>query len=112
MVDIEFELDGIASVETTINETQDDWSGDSGYRVFSNVEYAIYQEYGTRYQSGTPHVRPGADAAKARLGQFAAQADGLEDFLRRSALFMQSEIKREAPVDTGKLRASYTLQRL
>ena len=23
------------------------------------TEYSIYQEYGTRYQSGTPHFRPG-----------------------------------------------------
>lgn len=27
-------------------------------RVKSEAEYAAYQEYGTRYQSGTPHVRP------------------------------------------------------
>lgn len=29
--------------------------------VSSGVEYAIYQEYGTRYQSGTPHMRPAAE---------------------------------------------------
>lgn len=26
--------------------------------VTSGAEYAIYQELGTRYQSGTPHMRP------------------------------------------------------
>lgn len=26
--------------------------------VTSGAEYAIYQEYGTRYQNGTPHMRP------------------------------------------------------
>ena len=33
---------------------------DSGFtaRVASEAEYAPYQEYGTRYQSGTPHIRP------------------------------------------------------
>lgn len=33
---------------------------DSGYtaRMASEAEYAIFQELGTRYQSGTPHVRP------------------------------------------------------
>lgn len=33
---------------------------DDGFtaRVSSEAEYAPYQEYGTRYQSGTPHVRP------------------------------------------------------
>lgn len=27
-------------------------------RVASTAEYAMYQEYGTRFQSGKPHVRP------------------------------------------------------
>lgn len=27
-------------------------------RVSSTAEYAPYQEYGTRYMTGTPHVRP------------------------------------------------------
>lgn len=38
-------------------------------QVNSGVEYAIYQEYGTRYQSGTPHMRP---AAEAGMGPFIA----------------------------------------
>lgn len=33
---------------------------DDGFtaKVSSEAEYAPYQEYGTRYQNGTPHVRP------------------------------------------------------
>ena len=33
---------------------------DKGYtgRVRSNASYAAYQEYGTRFQTGTPHIRP------------------------------------------------------
>lgn len=27
-------------------------------KTTSNVEYQAYQEYGTRFQPGTPHVRP------------------------------------------------------
>lgn len=27
-------------------------------KVTSEAEYAAYQEYGTRFQSGTPHIRP------------------------------------------------------
>lgn len=34
---------------------------DDGFtaKVVSAAEYAPYQEYGTRFQTGTPHVRPG-----------------------------------------------------
>lgn len=36
------------------------YSEDNGFtaRVKSGAEYAGYQEFGTRYQPGTPHVRP------------------------------------------------------
>ena len=32
--------------------------------VESTADYAIYQEYGTRYQPGTPHIRPAYMAQK------------------------------------------------
>lgn len=31
-------------------------------QVTPGVDYAIYQEFGTRYQAGTPHMRPAAEA--------------------------------------------------
>lgn len=33
---------------------------DDGFtaKTTSEAEYSVYQEYGTRYQSGTPHIRP------------------------------------------------------
>ena len=33
---------------------------DGGYtaKVSPYMDYAVYQEYGTRYQSGTPYIRP------------------------------------------------------
>lgn len=35
--------------------------------VFTNVEYAIYQEYGTRYQPGTPFMRPAMRIERAGI---------------------------------------------
>lgn len=32
--------------------------------VSSDAKYAPYQEYGTRYQAGTPHIRPAYKAVK------------------------------------------------
>jgi hypothetical protein len=112
MVSIDFDLSGIERFSAEIDNTTTNWRGRDGYRVFSNVEYAFFQEYGTRYQPGKPHVRPGADQTRARLGQIALQSDGIDEFLRKSALFMRDSIKREAPVDTGTLRASYTIQQI
>lgn len=33
-------------------------------KVESKADYAPYQEYGTRFQSGTPHIRPAFNASK------------------------------------------------
>lgn len=35
--------------------------------VGTNVDYALHQEYGTVYQSGTPHVRPALEANRGEL---------------------------------------------
>jgi hypothetical protein len=112
MVDVDFDLTGIESFQAEIEDTAAEWEGGRGYRVFSNVEYAVYQEYGTRYQSGTPHVRPGADKTRAQLGRLAVSADSLDEFLRKAALTLEGEIKQAAPVDTGTLRSSYQTERI
>lgn len=42
---------------------------DAGFttKVASEAEYASYQEYGTRYQPGTPHIRPAYHEQKGRF---------------------------------------------
>lgn len=42
---------------------------DGGFtaKVVSAAEYAAYQEYGTRYQSGTPHIRPAFNAQRLQF---------------------------------------------
>ncbi|MDY0394789.1 HK97-gp10 family putative phage morphogenesis protein [Virgibacillus halophilus] len=44
-------------------------SQDDGFtaQVASEAEYAAYQEYGTRYQSGKPHVRPAYHEQKSKF---------------------------------------------
>ncbi len=41
-------------------------SGLSGQAV-AGTDHAIHQEFGTRYQAGTPFMRPGAEAARPGL---------------------------------------------
>lgn len=42
----------------------------------TDVEYAPHQEFGTRYQPGTPHVRPALEtAADAILAEIVAAAE-------------------------------------
>lgn len=55
-----------ASIHTT--------GGGLSREVNSGVFYAIYQEFGTRYQSGTAHMRPAAEAARPAFEAACAEA--------------------------------------
>ena len=109
MTDIQLDLDGFDSINQGLEDVEEDWTGPSDYKVSSDVEYAFYQEFGTRYQSGTPHVRPGVDATKAKVARVAASASDIDEFMRKAANLTQREIQSRAPVNTGRLRSSYTV---
>lgn len=101
----------ISGVSATIESTHDMQAfmslGTDGYRVGTDVEYSIYQEYGTSTHSAQPHMRPAIDDTRRQLGKIAATSASLEDYLFKAAVYLEGETKRRAPVDTGRLRASY-----
>lgn len=37
--------------------------------IGTSVNYAVHQEYGTRYQRGTPHLRPAVEAELPKIPQ-------------------------------------------
>lgn len=41
--------------------------------IGSNLEYAPYQEFGTRYIAGTPHLRPGIERTIRQVGRLIAE---------------------------------------
>lgn len=89
-----------------------DWAsgGDAEWVVGSPVEYSVYQEFGTSRMPAQPHFRPAIESTEAQMARFATQASGLDEFIKLTALHLEGEAKSRAPVDTGKLRASYTAQ--
>ena len=40
--------------------------GDKTVIIAPHVDYAVYQEFGTKYQSGTPFMKPGFEASRAQ----------------------------------------------
>lgn len=52
--------------------THDVDPGGRWVEISTNVEYAPYQEFGTAYQSGTPHVRPGIESVIPQVGRLLA----------------------------------------
>jgi phage gpG-like protein len=87
-------------------------SGTAEYVVGTNVEYSIYVEYGTSRNQAQPYLRPAVERAVRSLDSIANGADSTEEIAQKLALKVEAEAKREAPVDTGNLKASISAQKL
>jgi len=68
MTNFEIELD-TSSVRRQLNDLEEEWESNRVYKVGTNVEYALYVEYGTRHMPPYPFFRPA-------LVQFEADPEG------------------------------------
>jgi hypothetical protein len=64
MVQFDIELDS-ASVRESLNDLVDEWDTDAVYVTGTNVEYAVYLEFGTRKMPPYPFFRPAIVQFKA-----------------------------------------------
>lgn len=85
---------------------------DAVYVVGPSVGYAVFQEYGTRYHPPQPYMRPAAEEAQNRIGDFVAQEGSVSAGVEKTALFVERRAKELAPVDTGQLRSSITTEKV
>lgn len=100
------DIEGANGFIEGIDDLEDDFAQNVSLEVYTNVDYAYWQEFGTSFMEGTPHLRPGFRAALGSLDDF------IEHHTTRRALMLLAievvrETMRRAPVDTGHLRASY-----
>lgn len=106
------DLLGFASVVEVIDDIQVRLDDDAVYVVGTNVEYAVYVEFGTRYQDAQPFLFPAAREAERNMDRIVAGSTSLEGAVKRVALFIEREASERAPVDTGRLRASIAAERV
>lgn len=133
------ELDGLDGLEDRLNELEDKWggSGEIVYRVVTDKNYAVHVEFGRgpveaqeaealRFvidgevvfaksvgpAEPQPFMRPALREAERNLATLAEDADSLEDFLRRVALFTEREARDDVTRDTGELARSIESERV
>lgn len=99
-------LDGV------MNALDYDGFGTQEYRVGTNVEYAVYVEFGTSRMEAQPYLRPAAEQAVAELDQIADDVDNADELVEELALKIEEYAKERAPVDTGKLRNSISAKKV
>jgi len=85
--------------------------GETKYIVGTDVEYAIYVEFGTSRMQAQPYLRPAVRRAVRKLDSIGS-FDSPEEIAQALALQVEREAKREVPVDTGTLKNSITAQRV
>ena len=89
-----------------------DGFGTREYRVGTNVEYAVYVEFGSARNEAQPYLRPAVDEAMSEMDRIADDVDSPEELVERLALRVEELAKKNAPVDTGNLQASIEAQRV
>ena len=86
---------------------------DVAYLVGTNVEYAIYVEFGTSNQAAQPYLFPAADAALGEVQQIWKETNyDINETVKVLAFRIEAYAKMRCPVDTGNLRASISVTRL
>jgi len=100
-------ISGISTVMSTLDY---DGFGTVAYRVGTNVEYAIYVEFGTSSNQAQPYLRPAVEQAMAEIDQISW--DSPEELVEKLALRIESYAKDNTPVDTGNLQGSIKAERV
>jgi len=82
------------------------------YRVQADTDYAVYVEFGTKNMSAQPYMRPAVNQTMRNAGKHADDADDVDEFVEILAEEIASKARDRAPVDTGKLQNSITVEKL
>ena len=105
----------ILGTAATLEALEDlkDFAGNAEYVVGTNVEYAVYVEFGTSKMQAQPYLRPAAERVmQQEADAIAADAENTEEVVKRIALAIERHAKEEVPVDTGNLRGSIEAEKV
>lgn len=108
-MEFDIEIDGLQHQLNTLEEMQLQWGEFAGYAVGSDVDYAIYVEYGTYKMPANRAMRNAMRDTMSRVESFAARADSADELGRMIAEDIASRWRSDVWVDTGKLRDSITV---
>jgi len=103
---------GFSNVLQGLKDIQVRLDDDAVYVVGSNVEYAIFVEMGTSRMEAQPYLFPAAREAERSIQRIAGDARGVEEAVKKVALFIERRASENAPVDTGNLQASIRTEKV
>lgn len=105
-MNIDIDVSGLQHQLDTIEEMQLQWGEFAGYAVGTDVEYAIYVEYGTYKMQPNKALRNAMMEVMSQIDTMAARADDSNDLGKMIAESIKAGWRRDVWVNTGKLRDS------
>lgn len=82
------------------------------YRVSASTDYAVHVEFGTKHSPAQPYMRPAVNQVMRNSERYAGGADDTDELVENLAEAIAEKARGKAPVDTGKLRDSITVEEL
>lgn len=101
---------GFTQTVASVNEVKNSLESDSTWIVGTNVEYAVYVEYGTEDMSAQPYLRPAVREAVREIES--EDFDNINSLIETLAYSIEEKAKTKAPVDTGNLRRSIEAEQI
>jgi len=107
---MDFELDGDGALAEAFDELEDDYAQGPVYVVGTNVEYAVYVEFGTEDHPPYPFFRPAIREFRANPESFILdnsdfgsldEIDSTEDLITGIAVSLENQITTNANANRG-----------
>lgn len=97
---------GFTGMMNALDQIEVQIESDAVYVVGTNVEYAVYQEFGTSQMPAQSFLRPAAQEVQQAIPLLALNHPSMDELVKAAALQVERKAKEKAPVDTGNLRNS------
>lgn len=105
------ELTGMRGVQKALVAYEHKWGSFQRHVVISDVEYAVYVEFGTSNMPANMALRNAVSETLSNLPSMAKKAGSGDELSRMIAESIRDKWKEDVWVDTGRLRDSIHIER-
>lgn len=102
----------VVGMTATLDSLEDMKPSEAQYRVSASTDYAVYVEFGTKHMPAQPYLRPAVNETMRQADRLAGEADSTDEFVELIAESIAEKARGQAPVDTGRLKNSITVEEL
>lgn len=104
------EMEGLDDTQSGLEGMVDGFDGMQSHAVVSDVEYAVYVEFGTRNMPANGALRSAIQEVLSNLETILAGASDPDEMTKNVAEAIKAGWRRDVWVDTGNLRSSIRVE--